>query len=603
MGTRLTGLSSGLDIDSMVKSLLTGQQAKVDNAKKALQYAEWQQEAYRAVIKDIVDFQETFFDILKKDTYIMSSSNFNAYTAAASISGASTSAVSVSATSSAMAGTHTISNITRALKDTWAGTNTASLVSSGLSLEDINNGDTIDITIDGVKKTIILNGGYSEINDLVSDLQGKIDAAFGAGKASVGASGEELSFTASGHVLELTDTNKDDTVLTSLGFTTGDRNVLNKRAVLGDANFTNDIFAGGDTISFRINDEVFTFDKTGDTVQNIIDKVNNSTAANVTLSYSELTNSFTLVSDSEGAANQIVFEDITGSFLSSGIGINYAENTGRVQAGSDAVFTLDGVTTTRSSNTFTVDGVKYVLNSDTTSEITVNVSKDTSNVKDKIKNFVEKYNELVDTVNDLLKEKKDRDFSPLTEEQKKEMSEDEIKKWEEKAKSGLLKNDSLLSGFLSSMRSTLFSTTGTLGINLMDYGITTSKDYSNGGKLVINEEKLDAALESNPDGLTKLFTDSESGLGVKMKSVLDKYVKKTGVNKGLLIQKAGMEGTTAEGKNYLSDKIKSLDKKADTLLKKLQELEDKYYMQFSQMESALANMNAMSTYVSGWFMK
>jgi len=247
--------------------------------------------------------------------------------------------------------------------------------------------------------------------------------------------------------------------------------------------------------------------------------------------------------------------------------------------------------------------VKYVLNADTTSEITVNVSKDSSGVKDKIKNFVEKYNELVETVNDLLKEKKDRDFPPLTEEQKKEMSEDEIKKWEEKAKSGLLKNDSLLSGFLTSMRSTLFSTIDTLGISLMDYGITTSKDYSNGGKLVINEEKLDAALEANPDGLTKLFTDPNSGLGVKMKSILDSYVKKTGVNKGLLIQKAGMAGTTAETKNYLSDKIKSLDKKSDSLLKKLLELEDKYYKQFSQMESALANMNAMSTYVAGWFMK
>ncbi len=601
MGTRLTGLASGMDIDSMVESMLGTKQSKVDEAKKSLQYLEWQQEAYRNIIGEIKDFHDTFFDILNRDTYLMGSSSFNSYTAAASINGASTSAVTVSATSSATTGTHTISNITKALNDVWTGSNIASMEGSGLALGDINSGDTIDVTLDGIKKTITLDGGYGTINDLMGDLQSKIDTAFGSGKVTVGTSGSELSFEAAGHVFRVTDTNEGDTVLTSLGFSSGDQNVLKKYATLGDANFTNDIFGAGDTISFSINGETFTFDKTGDTVQNLIDEVNSSTTANVTLTYSELTNSFKLASDSEGANNKIQFEDITGGFLT-GLGIDYDSDTGHTQTAADATFTLDGVTTTRTSNTFTIDGVKYVLNEDTASEITVTVSTDTSDTEELILDFVDRYNELMESINDIVKEKRDRDFEPLTEAQREEMSEEEIEKWEEKAKSGVLRNDSLLTGLMSSLRRSLISTHDSLGISLMDLGITTSKDYTNGGQLIVDKEKLKETLESDPDGVKRLFTDTENGLGIKMDYILEDYVKSTGSDKGLLLKKAGMEGTTTETENILSKQIERTEDKVDTLLEKLEEAEEKYYLQFSAMESAIQEMNAMSNYISGWFM-
>ncbi len=599
MGTRLTGLASGMDIDSMVESMLTTKQSKVDEAKKSLQYMEWQQAAYREIISEIKEFQNTFFDILNRDTYLMSGSSFNSYSASAAIDGTSTSAVTVSATNSATTGTHTISNITKALNDVWTGSNIATMEGSGLALGDINSGDTIDVTLDGTKKTITLDGGYATINDLMSDLQSKIDIAFGSGKVTVETSGSELSFESEGHVFRVTNTNEGDTVLTSLGFSSGDQNVLKKYATLGDANFANDIFGAGDTISFSINGETFTFDKTGDTVQNLIDKVNSSTA-NVTLTYSELTNSFKLASDNEGGNNKIQFEDITGGFLT-GLGIDYASDTGHTQIASDATFTLDGVTTTRSSNAFTIDGVKYVLNENTTSEITVTVNTDTTNTEELILNFVDRYNELMDSINGLVKEKRDRDYEPLTDAQREELSKDEIDKWEEKAKSGMLKNDSLLTGFMSSLRRTLFSTQDSLGISLIDLGITTTKDYSNGGQLVVDKEKLKEAIESDPDSVKRLFTDSESGLAAKMDSILTSYVKSTGSNKGLLVKKAGMEGTTAEMENALSKQIKSMEGRVDTLLKKLEEAEEKYYLQFSAMESAIQQMNAMSSYISGWF--
>ncbi len=601
MTARLTGLASGMDIDSMVKGMLTTKQTKVDEAEKSLKTLQWQQEAYREIISEITSFQDTFFDDLNQDTYLMNSRAFNSLSAEATISGSTASAVTASATNSATAGTHTISNVTKALNDIWTGSDIASMEGSGLSLGDINSGDTIDVILDGTKKTITLEGGYGIIGDLTSDLQSKIDAAFGAGIVTVGTAGSELSFESSGHVFKVFDTNEGDTVLTSLGFSSGDKNVLNKSATLGDANFANDIFGGGDAISFSINGETFTFDKTGDTVQNLMYEVNSSIKANVTLSYSELTNTFKLVSDSEGANNQIQFEDLTGTFLSSGIGIDFSSDTGHAQTGADATFTLDGVTTTRSSNSFTIDGVQYELNENTTSEITVTVKTDTTDTEERILNFVDQYNKLINNINNLVKEERDRDYGPLTDAQKEEMTDEEIEIWEEKAKVGLLRNDSLLNGLMTELRGSLFATSSTLGINLMDLGITTSKDHTNGGQLVVDKDRLIEAIESNPDGVKKLFTDSESGLGVTMDSILDKYVETTGSNKGALLKKAGMEGTTTEKENTLSKRINSLEDQVDTLLEKLEEAENKYYQQFSAMESAILEMNSMSSYISGWF--
>ena len=80
------------------------------------------------------------------------------------------------------------------------------------------------------------------------------------------------------------------------------------------------------------------------------------------------------------------------------------------------------------------------------------VRHDVDAVVDKIKEFVNMYNELVDELNSALREEVYRDFPPLTDEQRAELSDKEIEMWEEKAKSGLLRSDSIVSGILSEMR-------------------------------------------------------------------------------------------------------------------------------------------------------
>ncbi len=59
----------------------------------------------------------------------------------------------------------------------------------------------------------------------------------------------------------------------------------------------------------------------------------------------------------------------------------------------------------------------------------------------------------MDELQNKLSEKRYRKFEPLTEEQKKDMKENDIKLWEEKAQSGILRNDSDIQNMLYSLRS------------------------------------------------------------------------------------------------------------------------------------------------------
>src|SRR5699024_3372130 len=176
----------------------------------------------------------------------------------------------------------------------------------------------------------------------------------------------------------------------------------------------------------------------------------------------------------------------------------------------DAEFTYNnGLTLTSKDNSYTLNGITYSFHDTGTSTLTVD--NDTEAAFDSIMAFVDKYNEVVDIMNSSQREEKHRDFPPLTEAQKKEMTEKEIELWEEKAKSGLLRGDSTITNGLFSMRNSWYSKVETGGeiTSLTQIGIETSSAYLDGGKLIVDEDKLRAALREDPDGVQKLFSNNE----------------------------------------------------------------------------------------------
>ena len=161
-------------------------------------------------------------------------------------------------------------------------------------------------------------------------------------------------------------------------------------------------------------------------------------------------------------------------------------------------------------------------------------------------------------MNTAIKGKKDYNYQPLTEAQKSTMSEDEIKKWEEKAKQGTLRNDTAISSIVSNMRTAIYSvgTDKDAKYNaLFNIGITTSAEYKDGGKLVINEEKLKAAIEANPEAVSDLFTRAAdtNGSGDKGGLITQlREIAKTGVD--TIAAKAG-KGDSAENTYTLGKEL------------------------------------------------
>ena len=187
-------------------------------------------------------------------------------------------------------------------------------------------------------------------------------------------------------------------------------------------------------------------------------------------------------------------------------------------------------------------------------------------------------------------------ISALTDEQKKELEEDDIKKWEEKAKSGLLRGDALLFSVNQQLRSGTMAWVEGLPQdlnNLSAIGITT-QDYMEGGKLHIDEDKLRAALTNDLEGVMNLFTRSsevESQRGIAARAY-------EAVNQGMksITLRAGY-GDAAYDQSFLSEEIRRMNQRIDTMEARLVRTEERYYRQFTVMEQALQRMNMQSMWL------
>ncbi|MFB5085869.1 flagellar filament capping protein FliD [Psychrobacillus sp. PGGUH221] len=237
----------------------------------------------------------------------------------------------------------------------------------------------------------------------------------------------------------------------------------------------------------------------------------------------------------------------------------------------------------------------------TVASVQLKSNSDIDSMVNKVKEFVEKYNELISGMNDSLKEKKYRDFPPLTDEQRKDMTETEQKLWDEKAKSGLHRNDSIVSGGLSDMRNAIYGKVG-LDDNVIDtlaeMGITTSSIYSDGGKLVISEDKLKKALTENPDQVVKTLTQSgEKTTSGDTRGIVQRLRDSMKEFTGKIETKAGKASSTDQQYTIGKSLIDTNDR-ITNFKRRLEDMEARYWKQFTAMETAINKANSQSSYLS-----
>ncbi|MDK2810651.1 MAG: flagellar hook-associated protein 2 [Petroclostridium sp.] len=529
---RLTGLSSGIDTESIIKQLMQVEQMKVDKVKQEKQLLEWKKEDYRSITNLLRSFKDEYFDILKPETNMRSQSAYAKYDETSSDPDVATAigGAGVIGTSHTL----TVSEIAEAAK-----AESSAAVSGGAN-------------------------GTISLNDTLETVSAKLTAGsitFG------GANNDELTLT-----------------------------------------------INGVTITAKKNE----------TLNTLINRVNSSNAG-VKMSYSPFLDKFTINAKETGLSGNNITVTDNGSGFVSATRLNLVDN--KLTGGKDASFTLDGKTSTSKSNTFTIDGVTYTLKGKTGASTTITLEQDTDGIYNLIKGFVDKYNEIISTINNEYNEKRNRDYPPLTDAQKEEMTENDIKLWEEKAKAGMLYRDSILGNITNDMRramyDSIYTTSGDsntkLSYNLASIGITTGS-YQDMGKLIIDENKLKEAIKNSPEQVIQLFTQEsdvayspdltavqrkeryeENGIIYRLYDIIENNIRTTrdsSGKKGILLEKAGIAGDLTDTNNLMNTAIAEKDSLIDTLLVKLQEKEERYYQKFAAMEEALSRMNSQSAWIS-----
>lgn len=579
------GLSgSGLDIESLVKMGMMNKQNQYDKMYQTQLKQTWVKEAYNTVYTDVKAFKESM------STFKMQS-NMSAMQATSS----NNDVVSVTANGAAAAMNHKIT-VEQVASNAYLMTangkkidraNTSASAANSAYLKDVLfSGDATKTTVDGQTSYLVKN-----------DTTGKNDTF----------KGSDVAIS-----IEVQDSD-DKSVTHKVEFTYdqifGDNKTLNDLATAFSNSGAN-VQGGYDTV----NESFSLYNKTSGSANKIGLKANNDTSA-------ELLNKLHLASynaQDNKLGSEVKFTN--GTMTEAAVGTN-------------AKATIDGKTYESDTNKLNVANVIYNFNGVSAKNAdgkyqasTISVSQDTDKIVDNVKKFVETYNTLIDSLNTKYREEKNTDYKPLTKKQEGEMTESQIDKWNEKAKSGLLYHDNNIYSIISDMRESLYTQVDAVDTVLTDakgnkysynsmssIGITSS---TNQGHITLDEEKLKKALTEDPDCVYQLFAsdqDSTYVAGSTNKNQADTYTSKsdylnTGIANRLynsmntnISKLESYAGTSKEtdDESYLGKLITNMNTKMTSFQTLMKSYESKLYKKYDAMEVALSKLGAQLSYITG----
>ena len=362
-----------------------------------------------------------------------------------------------------------------------------------------------------------------------------------------------------------------------------------------------------------------------DTVDDVINELNSFMGNHGTASYNKYTGQIEITNKS-GA--KVDFKMWAESSTVGRVDLELQEEYGPgidYTPGQDAKFkvTVDGVEKelTRGSNSVDIDGLtinfKETFNESyaggVDEDVTFQTSTDADKIVDAVKDMITDYNEMMSEIRKAYATMPSKssagalkDYEPLTEEQKASMSENEIKVYEEKAKQGILFADSNLRNLYERMRD-VFEPSGMDSAILSKIGISSSfSSVDNSTTITLDENKLRAALEKDPDEVADLFTRSSedggasNGIMQGLKTQLDRYAGLTGSTKGILVQQAGTPlNSLSLLDNEWQKQIDNISNEIEKWQDKLESQVDRYTSMFSKLEVLINQMNSQSSTLAG----
>ena len=263
---------------------------------------------------------------------------------------------------------------------------------------------------------------------------------------------------------------------------------------------------------------------------------------------------------------------------------------------------------TSSSNVFNINGLTIKATGTTAAgeSLTISTDTDTQGLYDKIKDFLTEYNSIINELTGLYNADSAKGYEPLTDDEKSEMSDSEVEKWETKIKDSILRNDSTISGVMNAMTTSMMKTYTVNGktYSLANFGIHTL-GYLNAAKneqyaYHIDGDEDDSNTSGNTDKLLDMITNNPEDVEEFMKqltsglySALDTKMKSTTMSSAYTIYN---DKQMAKDYNSYTTQIKNWETK-------IEDLENRYYKQFSNMEKQLAKMQSSTSSLSSLFGK
>ncbi|OCA84679.1 flagellar filament capping protein FliD [Bacillus sp. FJAT-27986] len=650
---RISGLASGIDTDTMVKQLMQAERIPLDKLKQNKQTLEWKRDDYRSINTLLTNFRQDVLNMKLSSSYrsrTTSSTNDAAVTATATSGASATSyqlsdvklAKAASLTTKVLSGTNPKIDSSKSLESMsgsfssaidWKSgvVETQKFTANGSPIDlklpdtvtiqndqvqikvagkvleqyskDANGNDVANYTIDkGVitfENNIPASGSAIEVN-YVTDKKietisiAKDASSFQLSKVAINEGSMTLKVGGKSVTVDENGDFSVGTISGTVNFKTGKVDL--KQAVTEDieiqAEYTKKYTAMNMRTTTSNGEMSENFFITSDqSLDNVISKVNSSRLG-LNMFYDSFTDKISLTRKETGTfAKDLKDIQIDTSSLAQALQLTSAD----YQAGANALLKINGLETQRTSNTFAMNGVTFTLKSEFTEAVTVGINNDTTKVYDNIKGFVDKYNELIATIQGKVSEERNRNYLPLTDDERDSLSEKEVEKWENIAKTGMLRNDSILNGALDSMRGSFYSSVSTstgMYSSLSSIGITTTSDYMAGGKLEINETKIKQSLEDDPESVEALFA-SEDGILSKLQNNISAATDQLKARAGTSLS---TNATFTMGRD-----LTSIDDRISRFEDRLVQVENRYYKQFTAMEKAIQQANSQSGYLSSMF--
>jgi len=342
-----------------------------------------------------------------------------------------------------------------------------------------------------------------------------------------------------------------------------------------------------------------------DTIEDVLYKLKGATSSetgtSLNFNYDENNNRFFVSAKNAGAGNN--FEAVS-STLSSALGFN---STNYVE-GTNAKIELNGVTYTSDTNTFEINGLTITAN-EVASGITLSTKQDTSGVYDNIKKLLKEYNDLMKEFATAYNADKATKYKMLTDDQKEEMSDDEVEEWENKIKEGLLSGDETISNIRSGLKSI---TTAGIDVTLKDgtvkkmflsdFGIGTGSYFATEENerdaLHIDGDTDDSLTSGNTDLLRAFISsDPEAVQGFFIEFSRSMYSKMSDLMRGT---EYSSSFTIYEDK-LMASQYSAYNTKISDAEEALAAAQDKLYSKYAAMEKALAKINGSSGSLSSMF--